>query len=409
MNKPHIYISQYTYDLPDERIAKYPLEKRDASKLLVFKDNEISHTGFSSLPQLLPENSLLVFNNSKVIRARLKFKKATGAVIEIFCLEPVQPVDVQQAFEASGPTQWKCIVGNAKKWKSGRLSAHININNTKTTVEVEKVKQEGQSFIVSFSWDAPSVSFADIIEEMGTVPIPPYLNRNPEKIDDTRYQTVYSRHKGSVAAPTAGLHFTGQLLDELQKNNTSILNITLHVGAGTFKPVQSESIADHEMHTEHFVVEVSALDEILKKKDKLISVGTTSVRTLESLYWLGVKLIEGKDISNGIEQWDPYNLPGKYSVEKALTALRSHIKKSNQTFLNSKTAIIIVPGYKFKLVKGLITNFHQPKSTLLLLIGAFIGDNWKKVYDYALKNDFRFLSYGDSSLLFGEEPGKGPH
>jgi len=317
MNKPVIHIADYTYNLPDERIAKYPLENRDASKLLIYRNDNISHTIFSDLPEILPENSLLIFNNSKVIRARLKFRKETGATIEIFCLEPVDPVDVQLAFETTKSVQWKCI--------------------------------------------------------------PPYLNRKSEEIDNKRYQTVYSKHKGSV-----------------------IQNITLHVGAGTFKPVQSETIADHEMHTEHFVVEASVVKEILKKKEKLVAVGTTSVRTIESLYWLGVRLLEETDIREGISQWDPYNLPDDHSPAEALNALLRYMSENNLTYFNSKTAIIIVPGYRFRLVKTLITNFHQPKSTLLLLIGAFIGDNWKKVYDYALKNDFRFLSYGDSSILFSE-------
>ena len=402
MNKPDIHIADYTYDLPDDRIAKYPLENRDASKLLIFKNNNLSHTVFSDLPDILEKNSLLVFNNSKVIRARLKFRKETGATIEIFCLEPVKPVDVQQAFETTRPVQWKCIVGNAKKWKHGALLKDIVVNGRKITVEAEKSEQKGQSFIVQFSWNNEKISFSDIIENIGTIPIPPYLNRSSEEIDDKRYQTVYSRHKGSVAAPTAGLHFTDELLDKLQKNGIAIQNVTLHVGAGTFKPVQSEKIADHDMHTEHFVVEASTVEEIMDRKDNIVSVGTTSVRTLESLYWLGVKILEGKEIKEGILQWDPYNLPGTYSTEEALSALLKYMKDNNLSFFNSKTGIIIVPGYKFRIIKTLITNFHQPKSTLLLLIGAFIGDNWKKVYDYALKNNFRFLSYGDSSILFRE-------
>ncbi len=400
MNKPNISISDFTYNLPDERIAKFPLDNRDSSKLLIYRGNNISQSTFSNLSELLPQNSLLVFNNSKVIRARLKFKKETGATIEIFCLEPVEPVDVQQAFETTQTTQWKCIIGNAKKWKSGLLHSNISINGEKITVTVEKTDQDRQSRIVKFSWDNNNISFADIIQNMGTVPIPPYLNRKPETIDSHRYQTVYSKHKGSVAAPTAGLHFTNGLLNKLQQEKISILNITLHVGAGTFKPVQTETIADHDMHTEHFVVEAAAISEILKKREKLIAVGTTSVRTLESLYWLGVKLIEDIDISDGIKQWDPYNLPDSYSVDEALTALQNHMNNNKLSYFNSKTGIIIVPGYNFKLVKTLITNFHQPKSTLLLLIGAFIGETWKDVYNYALDNDFRFLSYGDSSILF---------
>ena len=402
MNKPVIHIADYTYNLPDERIAKYPLENRDASKLLIYRNDNISHTIFSDLPEILPENSLLIFNNSKVIRARLKFRKETGATIEIFCLEPVDPVDVQLAFETTKSVQWKCIVGNAKKWKQGILQKEIKVNGDTVIVQAEKNGQDGQSFIIKFSWGKNNISFADIIENMGTIPIPPYLNRKSEEIDNKRYQTVYSKHKGSVAAPTAGLHFTDDLLRKISASGATIQNITLHVGAGTFKPVQSETIADHEMHTEHFVVEASVVKEILKKKEKLVAVGTTSVRTIESLYWLGVRLLEETDIREGISQWDPYNLPDDHSPAEALNALLRYMSENNLTYFNSKTAIIIVPGYRFRLVKTLITNFHQPKSTLLLLIGAFIGDNWKKVYDYALKNDFRFLSYGDSSILFSE-------
>jgi S-adenosylmethionine:tRNA ribosyltransferase-isomerase len=400
MTTPDIHISDYTYNLPDERIAKYPLENRDASKLLIYRNGDITHTVFSDLPERLPERSLLVFNNSKVIRARLKFRKETGAFIEIFCLEPVEPVDVQQAFETTQPVTWKCIVGNAKKWKHGLLKKEIEVNGEKTIVSAEKKEQQGQSFLINFSWDNQKISFADVIENMGTIPIPPYLNRQSEEIDDKRYQTVYSRHKGSVAAPTAGLHFTDELLEKLQKNGIAIQNVTLHVGAGTFKPVQSKSIAGHEMHTEYFVVEAKTVEEIIDKKDNIVAVGTTSVRTLESLYWLGVKLLENIDISEGILQWDPYNLPCSYSTDEALSALLKYMKENSLTYFNSKTGIIIVPGYKFRIVRTLITNFHQPKSTLLLLIGAFIGDDWKKVYDYAMKNDFRFLSYGDSSILF---------
>jgi S-adenosylmethionine:tRNA ribosyltransferase-isomerase len=404
MIKPDIYISAYTYDLPDHRIAKYPLEKRDRSKLLVYKDNSISHTLFSSLPGILPDDSLLVFNNSKVIRARMKFRKETGAIIEVFCLEPVEPVDVQQAFETTERTRWKCIVGNAKKWKSGTLSKEIAANNEKAMIEIRKVEQDGQSFIIEFSWNNPKLSFADIMQNTGTVPIPPYLNRSPEKIDDTRYQTVYSKPKGSVAAPTAGLHFTNEILDRLKNNGIKTLNVTLHVGAGTFRPVQTESIAGHDMHTEHFVIERDALKTIISNLNNIVAVGTTSVRTLESLYWLGVKLLNNEDIKDGVGQWDPYNYDDTAGTEESLTALLRFMEKNKLEYFNSKTAIIIVPGYEFRLVKTLITNFHQPKSTLLLLIGAFIGDDWKKVYAYALNNDFRFLSYGDSSILFRNEP-----
>ncbi len=400
MNKPVIHISDFTYTLPDERIAKYPLKSRDSSKLLIYRNKKISHTVFSHLPDILSKDSLLVFNNSKVIRARLNFKKETGAAIEIFCLEPVDTVDVQLAFETTGSTTWKCIVGNAKKWKQGALTKNIGINDKTIKVKAEKVSRDGQSFTVKFSWDDKTVSFAEVIESIGTLPIPPYLNRETEEIDNKRYQTVYSKHKGSVAAPTAGLHFTDELLSEIKKKGIGIQNITLHVGAGTFKPVQTETIDGHEMHTEHFVVEAQTVKTVLQNVEKIVAVGTTSVRTLESLYWLGVRLLENMNIADGINQWDPYNIPAHYPVKEALKALMDYMQQNNLKYFNSKTAIIIVPGYRFRLVKTLITNFHQPKSTLLLLIGAFIGHNWKDVYDYALKNNFRFLSYGDSSILF---------
>jgi len=399
MNKPDISISNYTYFLPDERIAKYPLDDRDQSKLLVYKEGIITEKRFPQIIETLPENAMLAFNNTKVIRARLKFKKATGADIEIFCLEPLSPAEIQVAFDSRIETTWKCIVGNARKWKGGPLDKEVQINDQSFKVTIEKGERLGDAYQIAFTWNNPQFSFAEIIEAIGLTPIPPYLNRETEDIDTDRYQTVYSQHQGSVAAPTAGLHFTDSILHKLQEQQHPLLNITLHVGAGTFKPVKTEDIAGHDMHTEHFVIEKNALERLINHKDKLIAVGTTSVRTLESLYWYGVRLLSNQCIENGIEQWDPYNITTSYTKEEALSALLNYMLDNNLSQLAGKTAIIIVPGYHFKVINGLITNFHQPQSTLLLLIGAIVGQKWKDIYQYALDNDFRFLSYGDSSYL----------
>ncbi|MBS2212381.1 S-adenosylmethionine:tRNA ribosyltransferase-isomerase [Carboxylicivirga mesophila] len=403
MIKPNISISDYTYHLPDERIAKYPLSNRDASKLLIYKNKEIREDLFKNITEELPSKALLAFNNTKVIRARLRFQKLTGAQIEIFCLEPLSPAEVQMAFDSRTATSWKCIVGNARKWKNEPLSQSFTIDNQTILLQIEKGERLGDAYSIRFSWDNPQISFAEIIEHIGLTPIPPYLNRETEDIDKDRYQTVYSEHQGSVAAPTAGLHFTEDILKMLTNNGHSLLNVTLHVGAGTFKPVKSEEIAGHEMHTEHFVIERNALERLIANKQQLIAVGTTSVRTLESLYWYGVRLLTGHSINNGIEQWDPYNLSAKHTTKEALTALLEYMNNNNLTYLAGKTAIIIVPGYHFKLINGLVTNFHQPQSTLLLLIGAIVGNKWRDIYNYALNNDFRFLSYGDSSLLMIEQ------
>lgn len=399
MIKPEIHIADYTYPLPDERIAKYPLTERDQSKLLVYQQEVIKQGRFCDIESVLPANCLLVFNNTKVIRARLKLKKATGAEIEIFCLEPIAPAEVQMAFDTTETTTWKCIIGNARKWKQDPLTKQIQIGEDRILVKAEKGEPYGDAYLVTFSWDNPQYSFAEIIEQMGLTPIPPYLNRETEDVDKERYQTVYSQHKGSVAAPTAGLHFTEPILNQLQSNGHSLLNVTLHVGAGTFKPVKSETIADHDMHTEHFVIDAEALRQLIANEEKTIAVGTTSVRTLESIYWYGVRLLCCKSVKEGIQQWDPYNLPTTYTKQQALQALLNYMERNNLAQLAGKTSIIIVPGYEFKMIDGLVTNFHQPQSTLLLLIGAIVGQRWKDIYQYALDNDFRFLSYGDSSLL----------
>jgi S-adenosylmethionine:tRNA ribosyltransferase-isomerase len=399
MNIPHISIKEYTYTLPEEKIAKFPLNNRSDSKLLVF-NKSIVEKKFTDLPELLPTNSLLVFNNTKVIQARIPFQKETGAKIEIFCLEPYEPEDITKAFQVTKQCKWKCIVGNSKKWKNGELKKEIQINNTTLTLSVERISIIDDAQIIAFKWNHDTIHFADILEAIGNIPIPPYLNRESESIDTKRYQTVYSQHKGSVAAPTAGLHFTPEIIHTLHQNKITTNNITLHVGAGTFKPVKTEDIAGHEMHIENFIVEENTLNLLLTYENNITSTGTTTVRTLESLYWLGVKLLEGDD-EFYVNQWDPYNLPQHYSLKQSLTKVKEHLKSNNTSILESSTGILIAPGYQFRVVDRLITNFHQPNSTLLLLVSAFTkGDIWKEIYQYALNNDFRFLSYGDSSLLY---------
>ncbi len=393
---PHIDTSLFNYDLPQERIAKYPLEHRDDSKLLVFRDGQIEGNSFKNLDNFLPKKSTLVFNNTKVIRARMQFKKETGAAIEIFCLEPISPAEITQAFAEKRCTTWKCIVGNSKKWKSGELKTVIG---NAIELKVSRLSTKDNTSEIKFEWNDDRLSFAEIIDAIGITPIPPYLNRESEAIDQTRYQTVYSRHKGSVAAPTAGLHFTEEMLEKLQTSDHTIVNITLHVGAGTFKPMQAETAEGHVMHAEHFVVKRESLEQLLQS-ETIVAVGTTSVRTLETLYWLGVKISLRMPINTGISQWEIYDLPSTLTRKEAIASLISYMKSNSTSEIHSSTQIMIVPGYQFKMIDALVTNFHQPHSTLLLLVSAFIGDNWRKVYDFALQNDFRFLSYGDSSLLF---------
>lgn len=398
----NIEIEDYNYSLPDERIAKFPLEKREMSKLLFSSGNNIEEKRFIELPKLLPHNSLLIFNETKVVKARLLFKKSTGAAIEIFCLEPVEPVnDFQLAYEQKSPVVWKCFIGNAKRWKSGRLELNITASGKETILYAKKLKQLSEGYEVSFHWDNEELIFSDIISNAGFVPIPPYLNRKPVEEDSRRYQTVYANHKGSVAAPTAGLHFTNEIITKLSEEGIETDKLTLHVGAGTFKPVVSKTIAQHEMHTEKIVVGIGTLKHILKKlDDPIIPVGTTSMRTIESLYWMAVKLKSGND-QFVVEQWDPYELVVDYefSSKQALSLLIKHLEENKLSEIKGETRLMIAPGYKFKIVSGLVTNFHQPKSTLLLLVSALIGDSWKHAYDFALDNDFRFLSYGDSCLF----------
>ena len=403
----NILIKDYTYPLTAEKIAKYPLENRDDSKLLYQDNGSIKYIRFRNLPELLEKNDLLVFNNAEVIQARLAFNKETGAKIEIFCLEPYSPADYNLSFQTTNRCEWKCMIGNLKKWKTESLRKQLEINGSIYTIEAKKLMQNGASVIVEFKWNLvdsakSELSFADILEHIGKTPLPPYLNREAEKSDKTRYQTVYAKQKGSVAAPTAGLHFTDRVFNDLDQKGINKLELTLHVGAGTFRPVKSETIEGHEMHEEHFRVEKSFLEQLIKQEGRIIAVGTTSVRTLESLYWLGVKLQEQANYEDvlSISQWEVYSISGEYSLNESITALIDYLDINETDYIEATTQIIIVPGYKFKIIDGLITNFHQPQSTLLLLIAAVLGEKWKEIYDYALANDFRFLSYGDSSLFW---------
>ncbi|MEE4198324.1 MAG: S-adenosylmethionine:tRNA ribosyltransferase-isomerase [Bacteroidales bacterium] len=394
----NIKIDQYNYTLPDSRIAKYPMEQRDLSKLLIYERGKIKHTTFLNLDHYIQPGETMVFNNTRVIQARLIFYKETGARIEIFCLEPVNPSDYVLAFQQTQKVSWKCIVGNAKKWKQDTLIQNLSVSDKPVELIARKKISQGNAREIEFSWDNPEVTFSEIIDSAGKTPIPPYLNRDSEKIDRERYQTVYSKQKGSVAAPTAGLHFTQRVLNQLHSKNVHLDEITLHVGAGTFTPVKAETIDHHEMHTEHFLVNRSTLLNLLNAQHITV-VGTTSVRTLETIYWLGVKLAMTGKPELKMNQWEVYDLPHNFTKQEALEALLNFMDKQHLETIHASTQIMIAPGYSFKMTDGLITNFHQPQSTLLLLIAAFIGDDWKRVYHYALQNDFRFLSYGDSSIL----------
>lgn len=405
----HILIEDYNYKLPDTYIAKFPLEKRDESKLLLYEQGQISEKKFNDLPSLLPSDSLLLFNNTKVIQARLRFKKESGAQIEIFCLEPHVPSDYLLAFQQTQSCQWKCMVGNLKKWKEGKLFVDIEKTNSsasplKTSLRItaEKIATEGNTHLIRFSWNNTQLSFADILDIAGELPIPPYLHRQTIEKDKETYQTIYSSIKGSVAAPTAGLHFTPEVFEALKRKGISTEEITLHVGAGTFQQVKSESIHAHSMHAEMIVVNKSTIEHLLLKLNRIVAVGTTSVRTLESLYYIGVLLENNPTLPPDaikIEQWFPYQQKSALTPQKALENILLYLTKNNCNELQASTQIIIVPGYEFKLVKYIVTNFHQPKSTLLLLVSAYLKGDWKRVYDYALSHNFRFLSYGDSCLL----------
>lgn len=411
MNDPkQIHIADYDYPLPDERIAKYPKAVRDESKLLLYRAGEIGEDVFRGLPAHLPAGALMVFNNTKVIQARLHFHKSTGALIEVFCLEPHTPHDYQQNFAATRRVTWTCLVGNLKKWKEGRLEREISVGGRKIMLTAERVGVSGTGHEVVFDWGDDSVAFSEVLEAIGELPIPPYLNRATEESDLRTYQTVYSKIKGSVAAPTAGLHFTDAVLAALDAKGVEREEITLHVGAGTFKPVKSEEIGGHAMHSEWIAVRRETIARLLAHGGQCIAVGTTSVRTLESLYYIGVLLRRNPAATQDdlhVPQWLPYEYAAesgeKLTTEEALSEVAAYLDRNALPVLHSSTQIIIAPGYEYHIVRAIVTNFHQPKSTLLLLVSAFIGEDWRRVYRYALEHDFRFLSYGDSSLLMREE------
>ena len=404
MNTKQIHISDYNYELPDERIAKFPLTERDSSKLLVYQKGEVSEDVFTSLPKYVPKGSLMVFNNTKVIQARLHFRKESsqegvqGARIEVFCLEPAVPSDYQLNFSRRGMVQWYCLVGNLKKWKDGKLYREIEVQGELVTLSCERKGMHGTSHLVVFTWNSDH-TWAELLDAVGELPIPPYLNRETQESDKRTYQTVYSKIKGSVAAPTAGLHFTERVLTALDEAGVEREELTLHVGAGTFKPVKSEEIGGHDMHTEHIAVRRQTIEKLIAHGGRAVAVGTTSVRTLESLYYMGIKaryLQEAGDLH--IDQWMPYETEPIPTLQ-ALQQLLDYMDRNQLEVLNSSTQIIIAPGYEYHIVERMVTNFHQPQSTLLLLVSAFVKGDWHKIYDYALSHGFRFLSYGDSSIL----------
>ena len=419
MDTKHIRIDDYNYDLPDDRIAKFPLKERDHSKLLIYKKGVVSDDIFYNLPQYLPQGALMVFNNTRVIQARMHFRKETGALIEVFLMEPAEPADYEQMFQSTVKCSWLCMIGNLKKWKDGTLKRDFQIKGQNltlcATMDRSKTteKSGGTNYWVDFEWDNPQINFADILDAVGELPIPPYLNRETEESDKITYQTVYSKIKGSVAAPTAGLHFTDKVLADLDAHGIVRDEVTLHVGAGTFKPVKTEKIEGHKMHSEYIVVHRHTFEHLLEHDCKAIAVGTTSVRTLESLYYIGVKILQHPDATEEelhVDQWEPYDLPHDenglvmlngqaVTVRDSIEAILNYLNRDHLEALHTSTQIIIAPGYIYKIVKMLVTNFHQPKSTLLLLVSAFLKGDWRKVYDYALSHGFRFLSYGDANLL----------
>lgn len=412
----HIQIKDYNYELPDERIAKFPLPQRDQSKLLIYQHGKVSDDIFTSLPNYLPKGALMVFNNTKVIQARLHFRKDTGALIEVFCLEPAVPHDYVLMFQQTAHCSWLCMVGNLKKWKNGTLSREVNIKGQTVTLKATRKENRGTSHLIEFEWDSDEITWAEILEAVGELPIPPYLNRETQESDKTTYQTVYSKIKGSVAAPTAGLHFTERVLADLDAHGIDREEVTLHVGAGTFKPVKSEEIAGHEMHTEYICVHRQSIEKLIRHGGWCIAVGTTSVRTLESLYYIGVELGNNPDATEEelhVKQWTPYEYaektrpagsddngkPEALTTLQALQNILDYLDRNGLDALHTSTQIIIAPGYEYHIVRMMVTNFHQPQSTLLLLVSAFVNGNWRCIYDYALSHGFRFLSYGDSSLL----------
>ena len=398
----HIKISEFNYPLPDERIAKFPLSNRDESKLLVYRQGEVSEDRFTSLPNYLEAGEMMVFNNTKVIQARLHFRKETGALIEVFCLEPIQPNDYVLSFQQTQKCSWLCMVGNLKKWKEGRLKRIIEVKDKTITLTATRGECRGTSHWIDFEWNDETLTFADVLEAVGELPIPPYLNRETQESDKQTYQTVYSKIKGSVAAPTAGLHFTERVLKALDEHGIDREELTLHVGAGTFKPVKSEEIEGHEMHSEYISVNKRTIEKLIAHGGKTIAVGTTSVRTLESLYYIGVLIHQNPGANQEdlhVKQWMPYEPHPTLTPVESLQTILDYLHRHGMEALHTSTQIIIAPGYEYKIVKKIVTNFHQPQSTLLLLVSAFVKGDWKKIYDYALSHDFRFLSYGDSSLL----------
>ncbi len=403
MNK-NINIKDYNYSLPEHKIAKYPLSQRDKSKLLIYNKSGIKLAEFKDLINILPDNNLLIFNDTKVINARFYFFKETGAKIEIFCLEPSEPQDYALSLSSIGNCKWKCLVGNSKKWKNDILVKKLKINNKEFAFSAKKLDDYKDSYFIEFSWDNTEISFSQILEEYGNVPIPPYLNRNSEEIDKTRYQTVYGVNQGSVAAPTAGLHFTDELIEKLKSRNFKFENLTLHVGAGTFQPVKTDNLQNHPMHIEHFSISKNTIKSVTDNLNNITVVGTTTVRSIESIYCVGRQIMNNINIGNNffVSQWEAYDYEDNVKTEIVLQTIIDRMTKNNQDYINCSTQIMIVPGYKFRICDRLITNSHQPKSTLLLLVAAFIGNDWRKVYDFALENDFRFLSYGDSMLLNNE-------
>ncbi|HEU4471396.1 MAG TPA: S-adenosylmethionine:tRNA ribosyltransferase-isomerase [Flavisolibacter sp.] len=404
MNPQEIFISDYDYPLPPERIAAFPLEKREASKLLVYKEGRIQDDNFFNLPSYLPKDATLVLNNTRVIEARLFFQKPTGGIIEVFCLGP-DGQTIEQALAANGQSTWQCLIGGASKWKAGQvLEKTVQVNGRQALLRASYLSKQSDHFLISFSWEPADISFSELLQAAGAIPLPPYIKRNLSEQDKERYQTVFGREQGSVAAPTASLHFTKELLGEIAKAGTGIHHVTLHVGAGTFKPVKTATVAGHNMHGEPFSVSLQTL-QALASASTIIAGGTTSLRTLESLYWIGVKCLNELPVQT-LRQWEAYELEkrfNKITVAQSLQALIGYLSRAGLDVISCNTSMIIVPGYRFRLPAGLVTNFHQPQSTLLLLISAFIGEDWKKVYDHALKNDYRFLSYGDGSLLWRKE------
>ena len=403
--KYKIAVNDYDYNLPEKKIAKFPLSERDKSKLLVYiKNKPIEHNTFRNLAEYIDSDKILVINNTKVIKARLNFQKKTGANIEVLCINPVEPPDYELAFQKTGSCVWKCMAGNLKKWKSSSIEKDFTYDGADYKLVAEKKIHDGNTLNIRFSWNNNKLNFADILEIIGTTPLPPYIKRKTTKLDQERYQTVYSKYKGSVAAPTAGLHLTEHAISELKEKNIKLLELTLHVGAGTFQPIKEKYAHNHEMHSEQIIISRDTVKHLLNNHKKIIAVGTTTVRTLESLYWLGVKLKNHSHKTKIIKlnQWDAYDFQQDIDVRTSISYLYNYMEKYGLNQLFAETQIMIIPGYKFRLTGGMITNFHLPKSTLLLLVAAFTGNSWKDIYNYALNNDFRFLSYGDCSLLIND-------